>query len=497
MPRHARPRPAPVALVAAAVLGTGVAAAAVLGPAGAPEPPVAAAVTAPPSTAPPTSPAPAAVTALAVRPPAPAPAPEDAADPATWPARRLAAQLVFSCVQTSDLGTAAAHAQAGVGGVVLMGRPSDGPALTAALAGVTAAAPDGLPPLLASDEEGGLVQRLRDVLGPLPAAQEMGGWGDDRIEQTAFDYGTRMRALGIPMALSPVADLGTAGGYIAETRRAFSADPARVAGAAAAWARGLERAGVASAVKHWPGHGGAGDSHGTAPTVPPLPALEGADLPPFDAVVRAGASVVMVGHLRSDGLTEPGVPATLSPNAMRVLRSRIPASTVVLSDSVSMGAASAELGLRPADAAVRSLQAGADWVMSCVDPLAAVDALQLALDSGGVARDAAVASARRVLGLKHRLGLLSFAPATAPPTGTLQAEARAGLVRLYGWAGDPDGGPAPVRVTVAGAVVQETPGGPDGAFTAQVPAPSGAEVCAEALNTGPGRPTPLGCVTAP
>lgn len=495
MSRHAPRSVAPLAAVAAAVLLSGVAAGATLG--AAPDPPVATASAAT-GDAVATQPAPIPVP-LVVEPPASAAPAHDPGDPSTWPSGQLAAQLVFSCVHTKDLGRAKEQAAAGIGGIVLLGHPTDGPALSSALAEVRAAAPGGIAPLLASDEEGGLVQRLKDVLGPLPSAQEMGGWPDERIQQTAHDYGVRMRELGVAMALSPVADLDTPGFYPSATRRAFSADPQRAAGAAVAWSRGLESAGVASAVKHWPGHGHATDSHGTAPDVPPLSALEGADLVPFDAVTRSGASVVMVGHLRSEGLTEPGLPATLSPNAMRVLRERVGAGTVVLTDSLSMGASSAAIGLRPADAAVRALQAGADWAMSCVDPMVAVDAVRDALDNGALPRDTAVGSARRVLALKQRLGLLAVPVSTAPPSGELQtASLSDDVARLTGQAvapDTPDG--VQVQALVDGVLAQQLPVAPSGRFALTVPVGASSQVCVRVLDTGAARSTPLGCVTTP
>jgi beta-N-acetylhexosaminidase len=480
---------ASIAALATAVFLAGIAAAAVVP--GAERQPVAT-----PSTSPTPSPEPV-VVPLAVRPPEPAPPPgHHPGDPATWSSRQLAAQLVFSCVQSNDLGTAVAQAQSGIGGIVVMGRPTDGAALTGALDAVRTAAADGISPMVASDEEGGRVQRLKGLLGPLPSAAEMGAWSDEQIEQTAHSYGAGMRGLGVQMALSPVADLAIPGFHPADTGRAFSADPHRVAGAAVAWSRGLERAGVLSAVKHWPGHGQAVDSHYAAPSVPPLAALEGRDLLPFDAVLGAGADVVMVGHLRSDGLTEPGLPATLSPNALRVLRERAGPATVLLTDSVSMGASSSEIGLLPADAALRSLQAGADWAMSCVDPFAAVDAVQAALDAGHLAREGAVASARRILAVKQPLGLLAVPPVTAAPTGALlSADLSEGVVTLSGQATDPDTPEPPVvQVLVGGAVVAEVPA-EGGAFTAALPVQPGAEACVVALNTGAGPSTPLGCVS--
>ncbi|HWH27919.1 MAG TPA: glycoside hydrolase family 3 N-terminal domain-containing protein, partial [Mycobacteriales bacterium] len=404
-----------------------------------------------------------------------------------------------SCVQAADLPTAAAHASAGVGGVVVMGRPTDAAGLTASLTAVRRSGPHGIAPMIASDEEGGRVQRLQALLGPLPSAAVMGTWPDARIEQTAHAYGARMRALGVQMALSPVADLAAPGGYVAATGRGFSADPHRAAGAAAAWARGLLRAGVVPAVKHWPGHGGAGDSHDSAPTVPPVDVLAGRDLLPFDAVLRTGAGVVMVGHLRSPHLTEPGLPATLSPNAMRVLRQRAGPGAVVLTDSVSMAASSSAVGLTPPQAALRALQAGADWAMSCVDPLGAVATVHAALDQGRYPRAAAVASARRVLAVKQRTGLLRAPLTGLPPTGALEAaELVGGVLRLGGRADDPDAAaPPPVWVRVDGAVTYRLTADADARFAVEVPVAGPAQVCVEARGAAGERATALGCVAVP
>lgn len=485
----------PVAVLATAVLVVGVAAAGSLGAAATP------AVTAapPPRVGPIAPPRPAAVS-LPVTPAPKVGAAHDPGDPSTWPARQLAAQLVFSCVQSASLGTVAEHARMGLGGVVVMGRPTDRGGLTAGLARAQAAAPHGIAPLLAADEEGGRVQRLKGVLGPLPPAAEMGRWPDARIQSTARAYATGMRSVGIRLALSPVADLAAPGRFLTDQRRTFSADHRRVAGAAVAWSKGLQEGGVLSAVKHWPGHGYAADSHAAAPAAPPLATLATRDLLPFDAVMKSGASLVMVGHLRSAGLTEPGLPATLSPNALRVLRERAGPRTVLLTDSVSMAASSSAIGLTPAQAAVKSLQAGADWVMSCGNAPGAVNSVQAAIETGALPRPRAEAAARRILGVKQGLGLLKVPPTTAPPAGAVEkATLTANVVTLVGKATDADT-PAPprVHVTVDGAVVKEVVADPaTSAFRASIAAFGGTTVCAVALNTGPGRSTPLGCVALP
>lgn len=328
----------------------------------------------------------------------------DGTDPHDWGNRRLAAQLVFSCVDMAHLDLARRHAAAGVGAIALLGTP---PAhLRQELAAVRAAAPTRVDPFVASDEEGGTVQRLRTVIHPLPSARTMGHWRWARVRRVAHDYAVRMRRLGVRMDLAPVADLAVPGRYIDSLGRAFSSRPRRVAALARAWRLGMRGAGVATVVKHWPGHGSARNSHTGTARVPRLSTLQGRDLLPFDRELADGAPVVMVGHLLSRGLTRHGVPTSLSPHALRYLRRSAGPDTVILTDSLTMAAVTSALGIDPVQASVRALRAGADWAMVCDGgALQAVSAVRRALADGRLDRAQAEASARRILTVKARFAL--------------------------------------------------------------------------------------------
>jgi beta-N-acetylhexosaminidase len=330
-------------------------------------------------------------------------------DPSTWSTHRLAAQLVVSCVDMGHLDRAARQSAAGIGAVVLLGQP---PAhLAGRLSAVSSAASTPVRPFLASDEEGGLVQRLRDVIYPLPSARTMGRWPASRVRATAHAYATRMRQLGVPMDLAPDADLDVPGAYIDSLDRSFSADPDRVASHDRAWRLGMSSAGVVTVLKHWPGHGSATNSHLGPARIAPLATLRDHDLVPFDRELAAGAPVVMVGHLLSKGLTTGGIPASESPRALHYLRHRAGPGVVVMTDSLSMAAASSSIGRTPAQATVAALEAGADWAMACDSaPLHAVSAVRHALDSGALPRAQADRSARRILALKVRAGLAPSSP---------------------------------------------------------------------------------------
>src|SRR5674476_624408 len=79
--------------------------------------------------------------------------------------------------------------------------------------------------------------------------------------------------------------------------------------------------------------------------------------------ITAGAPAVMVGHLSAAGLTEGKVPASMSPTALAYLRAKAGPDTVIMTDSLSMGASSTSLHIDPAQAAARALAAGADWAL--------------------------------------------------------------------------------------------------------------------------------------
>jgi len=336
-----------------------------------------------------------------VRPPVATPATEPL-DPQNWSSRQLAAELVMTGAKMGDT-VAIEHAAArGVGGIVLFGPSS--PDLARTLRRARAASPQGNSPLIASDEEGGRVQRLASLIYPLSSAEVMGRWSPARITETARKYALRMRGLGVSVVLGPSADIAVPGYFISAAHRSFSKNPQEVAVAVNAWNDGLRAAGAHGVVKHWPGHGQASDTHVGGSSVPPWSVLQSRDLIPFRATFAHHVDAVMVGHLRVPGLTEGSLPATESPTAMRALRAQAGRSALIVTDDLSMAAASTTLGITAAQAAVRSLVAGADVAMVCWAPLdAVISAVGDAINDGRLSRARAVASARRVLSLKAQV----------------------------------------------------------------------------------------------
>src|SRR4051812_27540290 len=193
----------------------------------------------------------------------------------------------------------------GVGGVILFSRNVQEPAQVAELSRELKAAAPG-PLLVSIDQEGGRVQRLRPPfwtgwpsmrrLGPL---DEPGGIlglnGTALAEKVGRLIGGELGACGIDLDYAPVVDVDTNPLNPVIADRSFSRDPKRVARLAVALALGLEKAGVASCVKHFPGHGDTSqDSHLTLPRLAhDKRRLWEGELVPFVAAARAGPGLGM------------------------------------------------------------------------------------------------------------------------------------------------------------------------------------------------------------
>ncbi|GIJ29308.1 sugar hydrolase [Micromonospora qiuiae] len=249
----------------------------------------------------------------------------------------------------------------GLAGHTLFGRNIHQPAQVAAS---TAALRTGRPDvLIAIDEEGGDVTRLAHATGsPYPGNAALGAIGDVSLTRRIHHaIGAELAGLGITVNLAPTVDVNSADDNPVIGTRSFGADPARVAAHAAAATAGLQSAGIAACAKHFPGHGATvADSHYELPTVDvPPDVLRRRDLPPFAAVVAAGARAVMTAHIRVPALTGDR-PATFSRAVLvDLLRDEYGFTGAVITDALEMkGAALAAGGIAPG--AVLALAAGAD-----------------------------------------------------------------------------------------------------------------------------------------
>jgi beta-N-acetylhexosaminidase len=321
--------------------------------------------------------------------------------PHGWTDDQLLAQLIMVGVEFSDIGAATQAVEAGAGGLVFFGAPASGsgPSITSGIEQLQRVADEHL--FTATDEEGGGIARLSDVIGSMPWPRQMAEqMSTAQVQHLLTQQGSAMSALGVDMDLAPVLDTASSTDTIDdEDYRSFSEDGDTAAAYGLAFIDGLRAGGVIPVAKHFPGLGHANGDTDTGPAAdPPLSQMVNDDLVPFARAIKAGISVIMMSNV-----TEPdwgSTPASLNPQAYRYLRS-MGFSGVVLTDSLDAGAISSA-GFSGPEAVVKAIEAGADMAMitTASDFPTALADLEQAVSSGQLSMSQVDASVRRVLEVK-------------------------------------------------------------------------------------------------
>jgi len=291
-----------------------------------------------------------------------------------------------------------------IGGVLLLGQNMESEAQTEALTGalqdLSMKTEPAVPLFVAVDQEGGEISSASWV-SRQPAAARVGARGDPAwARKIAERMGEELRRAGVNTDLAPVVDTGFGA---AIGTRSYGEDPQLVAEMGVAAVEGFESAGIVSAAKHFPNHGPAtSDSHVSLPVVNhDLQTLRSYDLPPFEAAVRTGVPMVMVGHIVYPAI-DPNRPASLSPGAIGMLRGELGFDGVIVTDDLAMTGATG--GGTVSRAAVAAVKAGADLLIISSPPQQqadAYDAVVGAVESGEIPRKRLEASVERVLRVKE------------------------------------------------------------------------------------------------
>ena len=279
------------------------------------------------------------------------------------------------------------------------------------------AASSDLPPFITLDQEGGAVERLTAKVGfkEIPNAQTIAA--SNTPERAGLIYGEMARSiaeLGFTVNFGPVVDLNLNPGnqIIAGYGRAFGKTARMVIPYAEAFIEAHHRAGLLTALKHFPGHGSStADSHEGFVDISKT--WQETELVPYRALIQAGlADFVMVGHLYHSGYSagELQLPASLSPEWITgVLRGTLGYEGVVISDDLEMGAIREHFSLK--GTVTRAVRAGVDVLLfsNTADPRPTLgDEIRAILVAEAEAdpafRARIEASYRRIVTLKRRIG---------------------------------------------------------------------------------------------
>jgi beta-N-acetylhexosaminidase len=341
---------------------------------------------------------------------------------ATMTLRQKAAQMVWPSLVGDYVGVDAAQwrllrhdvQDEQVGGVtVSVGSPTEIAAKLNALQRLAA-----VPLLVGSDLEYGAGQRARGGYF-VPNAIDLGGatvfppemaFGATRDTMLAYEEGritaVEGRALGIQIDYAPVLDVNNNASNPVINTRSYGESPTLDAAFGRSFIRGLQEHGMIATGKHFPGHGDTQtNSHLALPVVHVSRArLDTVELVPFRAAIAAGVGAIMTFHGSMPALDSSGVPGTLSHNVLTdLLRTQLGFSGLVISDAMDMRGVLDQFG--GVEAAKRAVAAGADVLIQPLDIDQTIDAVVAGVREGRYPESRLDASVRRLLEMKHTLGL--------------------------------------------------------------------------------------------
>ena len=219
-----------------------------------------------------------------------------------------------------------------------------------------------LPPLLAIDQEGGALDRLKHVVAPIPSVADLADLGTSAVRAGARLLASELEAAGFNTNLAPVLDLGLPGCVVRE--RTLGASPAEVGRLAKVVIDEFEKKRILTCGRHFPGLGGASrDPHFVLPRIErSRRELLAEDVVPFnDLSDRLDLIMVSHGHYPALGDIRP-VPASLSHRIVGgLLRETMKFEGVVMTDDLTMGAVTS-VGLTP-KTFLKAVEAGNDMVL--------------------------------------------------------------------------------------------------------------------------------------
>jgi len=272
-------------------------------------------------------------------------------------------------------------------------------------------------PLIMADHEGGVISVLADAVGVPPSQLAVGSVTDPEVRKAVYaETAGRLIECGVNTLLGPVADINTEPLNPVIGTRAFPGDASSVAALVEEAVTSFRKGGLLTCLKHFPGHGFTReDSHLALPGIPAVSDEYGRmALNPFRSGVKAGADMVMSGHLRAG---ESALPVSLDGPALDILRTEIGFSGVIITDALEMKGVreAAEIGQSGRSVAAEALKAGNDILLFSDPACEAFSNLQSELREaerrGRLSTDeieeAAAASRARVSILKRRAAAVS------------------------------------------------------------------------------------------
>jgi len=267
-----------------------------------------------------------------------------------------------------------------------------------------------IPLIIGADFERGASMRVNDTI-KFPYAMAYGAARDlDATRAAGLMTAREARALGVQWVFAPDADVNNNPANPVINIRSYGENPDDVAANVAAFIDGAHsdpKNIVLLSAKHFPGHGDTDtDSHTDLPTLTAdADRIRTVEMKPFQAAIAHGVDSVMTAHIMAPALDPAKVPSTVSRKVLvGLLREELGFKGIVVTDALTMAGVRKVYG--DAEAAVRSLEAGADVLLAPPNPELAIRAVVAAVEKGRIPRERIDDAAAKVLEAKVHVGLM-------------------------------------------------------------------------------------------
>jgi beta-glucosidase-like glycosyl hydrolase/CubicO group peptidase (beta-lactamase class C family) len=269
-----------------------------------------------------------------------------------------------------------------------------------------------VPLLIGSDAEWGMAMRL-DSTFAFPWNMTLGAIQDNSlVEKVGYQIGKHAKRMGVHINFAPDLDVNNNPQNPIIGNRSFGEDPKNVAQKGIAFIKGMERAGVLSCGKHFPGHGDtATDSHKALPIINSTrEQLDSIELYPFKRAIESGLSSTMIAHLDVPSLeNREGYPSSLSNDIVyQLLQNEMGFKGLVFTDALNMKAVSQ---FAPdGEVELQAFLAGNDMLLMPENVLKAKEKLIEAYNTGVISEARLAHSVKKILMAKYKAGLYSYQP---------------------------------------------------------------------------------------
>lgn len=269
-----------------------------------------------------------------------------------------------------------------------------------------------IPLLIGMDAEWGLAMRL-DSTYAFPWNMTLGAIQDSTIvEKVGFQIGRHAKRLGVHINFAPDIDVNNNPQNPIIGNRSFGEDPTNVTQKGIAFMKGMEKAGVLSCGKHFPGHGDtATDSHKALPIITSTKErLDSIELYPFKKLIENGISTIMVAHLDVPSLeTREGHPSSLSEDIVSgLLKNELGFKGLVFTDALNMKAVSQFAN--EGEVELEAFLAGNDMLLMPENVVKAKEKLAEAYGTGTITEERLSISVKKILMAKYKAGLYNYEP---------------------------------------------------------------------------------------